>query len=127
MTLFKSPYQSADARDPGTSMAAGFSSGAPALLLQQNPSLNPDQVKAKLMKTAAKAPTKSATITDSSSGIPYIPLAMLPAPPPVATYNSTSVTATRVLPANAIWGSNAIWGYGSPWAASDKGSEARDI
>jgi serine protease AprX len=38
----------------GTSMATPVVSGAVALILQQNPSLTPDQVKARLMKTAWK-------------------------------------------------------------------------
>src|SRR5206468_6726728 len=38
----------------GTSMATPVVSGAAALLIQQHPSLTPDQVKARLMKTATK-------------------------------------------------------------------------
>src|SRR5260370_19796453 len=38
----------------GTSMATPVVSGAAALLLQKNPSLTPDQMKARLMKTARK-------------------------------------------------------------------------
>jgi serine protease AprX len=38
----------------GTSMATGVVSGIVADLLQRSPSLTPDQVKARLMKTASK-------------------------------------------------------------------------
>ena len=50
-------------------MAAPVVSGAVALMLQQNPSLTPDQVKARLMKTAWKGfgqYTSSGTITATS-------------------------------------------------------------
>ena len=43
-------------RGSGTSQAAAVTSGAVALILQQRPSITPDQVKALLVKTAEKLP-----------------------------------------------------------------------
>src|SRR5947209_7597313 len=51
----------------GTSMATPVVSGAAALLIQQHPSLTPDQVKARLMKTAVKALNLYSTGTDAST------------------------------------------------------------
>jgi serine protease AprX len=54
----------------GTSMAAPIVSGSVALMLEYIPNLTPDQVKARLMKTAAKSfPTYSTAQTNS--GISY--------------------------------------------------------
>ncbi len=52
----------------GTSMATAVVSGGAALLLQQNPGLTPDQVKARLMKTASKIfPQYSTTLVAASA------------------------------------------------------------
>jgi len=49
----------------GTSMATPEVGGAVALMLQQNPALTPDQVKARLMKTAWKGFTQYFSSTDA--------------------------------------------------------------
>src|SRR6266852_2930140 len=58
-------------RMSGTSMATPVVSGIAALLLQKTPSLTPDQVKARLMKTAWKGFSQYTTATDLSTGISY--------------------------------------------------------
>jgi len=55
----------------GTSMATPVVSGAVALMLQKNPSLSPDTVKARLMKTATKNFPAYSTATDPTTGMTY--------------------------------------------------------
>jgi serine protease AprX len=54
----------------GTSMAAPIVSGSVALMLEYQPNLTPDQVKARLMKTATKTHPNYST-SQSSNGTPY--------------------------------------------------------
>ncbi|HKF06567.1 MAG TPA: S8 family peptidase, partial [Candidatus Sulfotelmatobacter sp.] len=55
----------------GTSMATGVVSGVVADLLQKTPSLTPDQVKARLMKTAWKSLPDYSSTVDPTTGITY--------------------------------------------------------
>lgn len=59
------------ARLSGTSMASGVVSGVVALMLQRDPTLTPDQVKARLMKTASKTFPASSVTTDALNGKQY--------------------------------------------------------
>lgn len=52
----------------GTSMAAPMVSATAALILQQNPSFTPDQVKALLMETSDKNLLQSSVVTDPTTG-----------------------------------------------------------
>ncbi|MBV8897945.1 MAG: S8 family peptidase [Acidobacteriaceae bacterium] len=56
----------------GTSMAAATVSGAIADLLQAHPSLRPDQVKARLMRTAYKTFPVSSLAVDALTGATYV-------------------------------------------------------
>jgi len=55
----------------GTSMATPVVSGAAALLIQHNPSLTPDLVKARLMKTASKTFPLTSVAVDPTTGAVY--------------------------------------------------------
>lgn len=125
----------------GTSMATGVTSGAVALLLQALPQLNPDQVKALLMRNAARSyfPTVS-SVTDPARGTAYVshydPLTVgagyldisaalndgfnqvssFPfgtAMSPVVSYDPIAGTASLVTDQTALWGRTALWGKSS--------------
>src|SRR5947209_2134911 len=115
----------------GTSMAAGVVSGVVADLLQASPRLNPEQVKARLMKTAWKSfPTFSST-TDPATGITYTDqydlftigagyvdleaalsstdVASGSAMSPVASYNANSGNVYLQDDSSAVWNTSGTW------------------
>ncbi|HTS74957.1 MAG TPA: S8 family serine peptidase [Bryobacteraceae bacterium] len=115
----------------GTSMATPVVSGAAVLLLQQTPSLTPDEVKARLMKTANKNlnpvtvtvdPTTLMTYVDQADvftvGAGYVDieaalnntdLVRLPALSPTADLvKSKDVTMVRNF--SLVWGDSMVWG-----------------
>lgn len=122
----------------GTSMATPMVSGAAALMIQKEPWLTPDEVKARLMKTATKFAPGFSTATDPVTGVTYtaeydiftigagylnIPAALAnndllvgPALSPTAIYQPLTSSANLVPTGSATsWGSSAIWGTNAIW------------
>jgi serine protease AprX len=126
----------------GTSMATPVVSGAVALMLQENPNLSPDTVKARLMKTATKSFPAYSIATDPTTGQSYIDtydiftvgagyldiegalnstdVARGSAASPSAFYNPFTQQAYLVTTNNQIWGQsrNVVWGSGNVWGTN---------
>ena len=127
----------------GTSMATPVVAGAVALLLQQNPNMKPDQVKARLMKTAYKTfPTSSISVDATTGqtftsyydvftvGAGYLDVAaalastdMAPATTasalsPSAVFNPSTGTVSIVNGSSVVWGTSVVWGSSVVWGNS---------
>jgi serine protease AprX len=127
----------------GTSMATPVVSGAVALLLQQNSALTPDQVKARLMKTAYKTfptssvayvPHLSENFTDfydlfsvgsgllnmqtAVSNTDLAPAAVGAALSPSVVYNPSTGVVSLVEGNGSVASTSVVWGSSVVWGTS---------
>jgi serine protease AprX len=123
----------------GTSAASAVVSGAAALILQQDPTLTPDQVKARLMITADKnLPSYTAVVNRDTTynlqndvftvGAGYLNLqaaltntdvAPGVAKSPTAHYDSSSGNAYFLADSTTPWGNSAVWSGATAIAGAD--------
>jgi serine protease AprX len=124
----------------GTSMATGVVSGAVADLLQAHPLMTPDQVKARLMKTASKTFPSTSSVYDAASGITYTSqydiftvgagyvdlgaalasteLSSGTAISPSAIYDSNTGNVYLTSDSSAVWGTKQAWSGPAVWGNS---------
>jgi serine protease AprX len=123
----------------GTSMATPVVSGAAALLLQQNPNMTPDQVKARLMKTAWKGFGHYTSAKDAhgnsynlqhdlfaiGSGFVDVAAALAStdlapsnvgaAMSPTVSFDATTQKVWLVPYPNSVWNTAVLWGDAVVW------------
>jgi len=121
----------------GTSMSTAMVSGAAALLIGKEPSLTPDQVKARLMKSASKTFPAVSLATDAITGAVYrseydiftVGAGYLDVwaalngddPPsgsaksPTANYDALTGSVTVVSDSSVVWGSSPSWSTSVVW------------
>jgi serine protease AprX len=84
-------------RMSGTSMAAPIVSGAAAILLQSNPSLNPDQVKSRLKQTANHDLFRWPGYNPATAGAGYLDIYA------AVHANTTSTANTSLIASHLLW------------------------
>src|SRR5260370_37905478 len=121
-------------------MATAVVTAGAALVLQQHPLLTPDQVKARLMKTASKTFPSSSSITDPNTGVTYyeqydiftigagyldVQAALMntnvangTAHSPAAEYVANKGTVNLLYDQSAVWGYSMVWGTSVAWGNS---------
>ena len=124
----------------GTSMASPVVSGMAAVMIQKEPGITPDTVKARLMKSASKSFPAFSTATDPSTGETYtsqydiftvgagyvdviaalssIDTATRSAQSPPVTYNASQKQAYLANTSSTLWGSSALWGDSTVWGSA---------
>jgi serine protease AprX len=123
----------------GTSMATPVVSGAVALMLQRDPTLTPDTVKARIMKTAWKGFgvysdsydvfnnlysneydifTYGAGYLDIDAALGDTDVANGVALSPTAVYNPANNTVSIVNTSSVTWGTSVVWGTSIVWGNS---------
>ncbi|HEY7406344.1 MAG TPA: S8 family peptidase [Candidatus Angelobacter sp.] len=121
-------------RMSGTSMATPLVTGAVALMLERTPGLNPDQVKARLMKTATKSYPAYSTATSNGTifniqddlftvGAGYLNTYAAVASNDAPSGTALSPIATRDLSGNvllradpsSVWTNSIVWGNSITW------------
>ncbi|HKD45521.1 MAG TPA: S8 family peptidase, partial [Candidatus Angelobacter sp.] len=123
----------------GTSMATPVVAGAAALMLQNDPTLTPDTIKARMMKTAWKGyPTSSwgydfwgfgylsqddvftigAGYLDVDAALSTTDLVNGGAPSPTAVFDPVTGQARLTNSLSVVWGTSVIWGNSVVWGDS---------
>jgi serine protease AprX len=124
----------------GTSMAAPAVAGAVALMLQKSPTITPDTVKARLMKTARKSFPAVSTNTDPTThetyvstydlftiGAGYLDVQAALASPDVAlkstaspavVYSAETGEGTLAPGSSSLWNSTEAWSSGAVWGTA---------
>jgi len=123
----------------GTSMATPIVAGAAALMFQKDPTLTPDTIKARMMKTAWKGYPGNSWAYDNSGksyfsqydvftiGAGYLDIYSSlkssdvvngGAPSPIVNFNAATGTATLTNSQSITWGNSITWGSSIVWGNS---------